>query len=108
MRLRPPDLVVQDELHLITDALGSLFGLYETAVDRQCTRWQDGSSCPTGRRSVDGNGSPCGGPGGEGLRPELATFPASSDGGRGNVLLFIGLAEPKDARAPLPRAARYR
>ncbi|MFK7817307.1 MAG: DISARM system helicase DrmA, partial [Planctomycetaceae bacterium] len=59
--LLPPELIIQDELHLISGPLGTVAGLYETALDELCHRVVDGdrigpkviASTATVRRAED-------------------------------------------------------
>ncbi|MFJ4646803.1 helicase-related protein [Streptomyces bobili] len=49
----PPELIVQDELHLISGPLGTLTGLYETAVDALADQPKVIASTATIRRAAD-------------------------------------------------------
>ena len=59
--LAPPDLIVQDELHLISGPLGTMVGLYESAIEALCVRGINGhpvrpkivASTATVRRAQD-------------------------------------------------------
>ena len=54
---RRPDLIIQDEVHLVDGPLGSMFGMYETAVDALCSHGKSPikyvASTATTRRSED-------------------------------------------------------
>ncbi|MBN1170619.1 MAG: DISARM system helicase DrmA [Micromonosporaceae bacterium] len=50
-RLRPPDLIIQDELHLISGALGTTVGLFESAVEELCA-WMTPEGVRTGPKII--------------------------------------------------------
>lgn len=113
--LDPPDLVIQDELHLISGPLGSMAGLYEAVIDELCSR--DGlrpkivASTATVRRASEqmralfgrNNSSIFPAPGPDRRDSFFAmTKPADQENGR----LYVGLSAPgRNVKALLLRAS---
>ena len=114
-RLDAPDLVIQDELHLISGPLGSMAGLYETVIDELCSR--DGlrpkivASTATVRRASEQMRALFG-------RNDSAIFPAPGPDRRDSFFavtvpvdkvpgrLYVGLSAPgRNVKALLLRAS---
>ena len=53
--LPPPDLVIQDELHLISGPLGTMAGLYETVIESLCAQEIGGQRVPLAAQARLGN-----------------------------------------------------
>lgn len=103
--LRPPELIVQDELHLISGPLGTMVGLYETAIEQLCARTEGTkrivpkviASTATVRRAAQQVQALMG-------RPTVRTFPPQGpDPGEtffaqvdqeGDGRLYLGVAAP--------------
>lgn len=84
----PPELIVQDELHLISGPLGTLTGLYETAVDLLADRPKIIASTATIRRaSEQGSGL---------FARDVAQFPPAGIDARDS---WFAVETPKDRKA---------
>jgi hypothetical protein len=108
-KLLPPDLVIQDELHLISGPLGTMVGLYETAVEELCKREVDGKLVPpkivastaTVRRSEDQTRALF-------ARPLMQVFPPQGPDRRDSFFAETVLAEKSPARLYVGIAAQGR
>jgi len=107
--LPPPDLVIQDELHLISGPLGTMAGLYETAIEGLCMRAVDGpairpkivASTATVRRAQDQVQALFG-------RPLTQVFPPPGPGRRDSFFAKIVPALQSPARQYIGVAAQGR
>jgi len=105
----PPDLIIQDELHLISGALGTMVGLYETALEELCKRELEGRTIPpkivastaTVRRSEDQARALF-------ARPQMQVFPPQGPDRRDSFFAEMVPAAQSPARLYLGIAAQGR
>ena len=98
-RLRPPDLIIQDELHLITGALGTAVGVFENAIDLLSSYAASGqtirplvvASTATVRNAEE--------PGASALRPGRRRVPAAGARRARHLLLAERSRSPTRTRA---------
>ena len=106
-RLRPPDLIIQDELHLITGALGTSVGLFEVAVETlaswETTRRQAGAAAD---RRVDRDRPQRPGTGARAVRTSGRDLPAAGARRRRYLLLPRDPDQQGESRSPLRRGQR--
>ena len=101
----PPEMIVQDELHLISGPLGTLTGLYETAVDLLAKQPKVIASTATIRRASDQVGAL--------FNRKVAQFPPAGVDSRDNWFAietprkdkasrrYVGLFTPSGSQATL-------
>ena len=83
--LPPPDLVIQDELHLITGPLGTMMGLYEAAIEGLCAH---GGSGPGSGRA---------------LKPRIVASTATARHARDQVQAVFARSDTRVFPPPGPR-----